>query len=70
MVDGSILSEYALHRNRANGDTAVLCFRFRGEHDNNKLKTKKASLTEPIFNSKRKYTKLSYNLFKTVLFSL
>lgn len=32
MVDGSILSEEALHRDWAKDGTPVLCFRLRGEH--------------------------------------
>ena len=39
MVDGSILSEDALHRNWANDGTPVLCFRLRGEHEYDELKT-------------------------------
>lgn len=33
MVDGSILSEDALHRDWANDKTPVVCFRLRGEHN-------------------------------------
>ena len=33
MVDGSILSEEALHRDWAGDGTPVLCFRLRGEYD-------------------------------------
>lgn len=39
MVDGSILSEDALHRDWANDGTPVLCFRLRGEHEYDELKT-------------------------------
>lgn len=38
MVDGSILSEDALHRDWAKDGTPVLCFRLRGEHEQNELK--------------------------------
>jgi NTE family protein len=47
MVDGSILSEDALHRDWDNNGTPVLCFRLRGEHDSNQLNT---SGLFPIFN--------------------
>jgi len=39
MVDGSILSEDALHRDWAMDGTPVLCFRLRGEHEYDELKT-------------------------------
>ncbi|MBO9491836.1 patatin-like phospholipase family protein [Endozoicomonas sp. G2_1] len=39
MVDGSILSEDALHRDWAQDGTPVLCFRLRGEHDYDDIKT-------------------------------
>lgn len=39
MVDGSILSEDALHRDWAKDGTPVLCFRLRGEHEYKELKT-------------------------------
>lgn len=39
MVDGSILSEDALHRDWAKDGTPVLCFRLRGEHEYEELKT-------------------------------
>ena len=39
MVDGSILSEDALHRDWAQDATPVLCFRLRGEHEYDDLKT-------------------------------
>lgn len=39
MVDGSILSEDALHRDWAMDCTPVLCFRLRGEHEYDELKT-------------------------------
>ncbi len=37
MVDGSILSEDALHRDWDHKGTPVLCFRLRGEHEYNQL---------------------------------
>lgn len=39
MVDGSILSEDALHRNWAKDNTPVMCFRLRSEHEYDELKT-------------------------------
>ncbi len=39
MVDGSILSEDALHRDWDKAGTPVLCFRLRGEYDNDEIKT-------------------------------
>lgn len=39
MVDGSILSEDALHRDWSMDGTPVLCFRLRGEHEYDELKT-------------------------------
>ncbi len=39
MVDGSILSEDALHRDWAKDETPVLCFRLRGEHEYDEIKT-------------------------------
>jgi NTE family protein len=39
MVDGSILSEDALHRDWAQDGTPVLCFRLRGEHEYDEVKT-------------------------------
>ncbi len=38
MVDGSILSEDALHRDWAKDGTPVLCFRLRGEHELDEVK--------------------------------
>lgn len=38
MVDGSILSEEALHRDWAKDGTPVLCFRLRGEHELDDIK--------------------------------
>jgi NTE family protein len=38
MVDGSILSEDALHRDWAKDGTPVLCFRLRGEHELDEIK--------------------------------
>lgn len=40
MVDGSILSEDALHRDWDNESTPVLCFRLRGEHEYDELNMK------------------------------
>jgi NTE family protein len=40
MVDGSILSEDALHRDWAKDGTPVLCFRLKGEHENNEVNIK------------------------------
>ncbi|NQZ22409.1 MAG: patatin-like phospholipase family protein [Colwellia sp.] len=40
MVDGSILSEDALHRDWAKDGTPVLCFRLKGEHENNAVEIK------------------------------
>lgn len=39
MVDGSILSEDAVHRDWAKDGTPILCFRLRGEHEYDELKT-------------------------------
>jgi NTE family protein len=39
MVDGSILSEDALHRDWDTHGTPVLCFRLRGEYDHDDIKT-------------------------------
>jgi NTE family protein len=39
MVDGSILSEDALHRDWAKDDTPVMCFRLRSEYEYDELKT-------------------------------
>ena len=47
MVDGSILSEDALHRDWASNGTPVLCFRLRGEHEYDDIKTNGLF---PIFN--------------------
>jgi len=40
MVDGSILSEDALHRDWAKDGTPVLCFRLRGEYEYDEVKIK------------------------------
>ena len=40
MVDGSILSEDALHRDWAKDGTPVLCFRLRGEYEYDEIKIK------------------------------
>jgi len=47
MVDGSILSEDALHRDWGKDGTPVLCFRLRGEHEYDDIKTDGIF---PIFN--------------------
>ncbi|WP_440874973.1 patatin-like phospholipase family protein [Thalassotalea sp. PLHSN55] len=47
MVDGSILSEDALHRDWGKNGTPVLCFRLRGEHEYDEIKTDGLF---PIFN--------------------
>jgi len=60
MVDGSILSEDALHRNWANDGTPVLCFRLRGEHEYDELKTNSYF---PIFN----YITLLIRTFMTTI---
>jgi NTE family protein len=60
MVDGSILSEDALHRDWDKNGTPVLCFRLRGEHDRNELKT---SGMFPIFN----YVTLLIRTFMTTI---
>lgn len=60
MVDGSILSEDALHRNWASDDTPVLCFRLRGEHEYSELKTNSYF---PIFN----YITLLIRTFMTTI---
>lgn len=39
MIDGSILSEDALHRDWAKDDTPVMCFRLRSEYEYDELKT-------------------------------
>jgi len=60
MVDGSILSEEALHRDWDNNGTPVLCFRLRGEHDRKELKTNGFF---PIFN----YVTLLIRTFMTTI---
>ena len=60
MVDGSILSEDALHRNWAQDDTPVMCFRLRGEHEYDELKTNSYF---PIFN----YITLLIRTFMTTI---
>lgn len=60
MVDGSILSEDALHRNWAKDDTPVMCFRLRGEHEYDELKTNSYF---PIFN----YITLLIRTFMTTI---
>lgn len=60
MVDGSILSEDALHRDWANDETPVLCFRLRGEHEYDEIKTDGLF---PIFN----YVTLLIRTFMTTI---
>ena len=60
MVDGSILSEDALHRDWAKNGTPVLCFRLRGEHEYDELKTNSYF---PIFN----YITLLIRTFMTTI---
>lgn len=60
MVDGSILSEDALHRNWANDGTPVMCFRLRSEYEYDELKTNKYF---PIFN----YITLLIRTFMTTI---
>lgn len=60
MVDGSILSEDALHRDWDNEGTPVLCFRLRGEHETNEVKTDGVF---PIFN----YVTLLIRTFMTTI---
>ena len=40
MVDGSILSEDALHRDWAGDETPVICFRLKGEHEYDEVEVK------------------------------
>lgn len=40
MVDGSILSEDALHRDWANDGTPVICFRLKGEYEYDEIQVK------------------------------
>jgi NTE family protein len=60
MVDGSILSEDALHRDWAKDGTPVLCFRLKGEHENNEVTIKGFF---PIF----KYVTLLIRTFMTTI---
>jgi len=60
MVDGSILSEDALHRDWAKNGTPVLCFRLRGEHECDDIKTNGFF---PIFN----YITLLIRTFMTTI---
>lgn len=60
MVDGSILSEDALHRDWAQDETPVLCFRLRGEHEYDEIKT---DGWFPIFN----YVTLLIRTFMTTI---
>lgn len=60
MVDGSILSEDALHRDWDHKGTPVLCFRLRGEHEYNQLNVNGFF---PIFN----YVTLLIRTFMTTI---
>ena len=60
MVDASILSEDALHRNWAKDGTPVMCFRLRSEYEYNELKTNRYF---PIFN----YITLLIRTFMTTI---
>ena len=60
MVDGSILSEDALHRDWAGDGTPVLCFRLRGEHETDEISTNGLF---PIFN----YITLLIRTFMTTI---
>ncbi len=60
MVDGSILSEDALHRDWDAKGTPVLCFRLRGEHEYDDLNMKGLF---PIFN----YVTLLIRTFMTTI---
>lgn len=60
MVDGSILSEDALHRNWAKDGTPVMCFRLRSEHEYDELKTNRVF---PIVN----YITLLIRTFMTAI---
>lgn len=60
MVDGSILSEDALHRDWAQDGTPVLVFRLRGEHTQDELKVNRLF---PIFN----YVTLLIRTFMTTI---
>jgi len=60
MVDGSILSEDALHRDWDHKGTPVLCFRLRGEHEYDKLNVNGFF---PIFN----YVTLLIRTFMTTI---
>lgn len=60
MVDGSILSEDALHRDWANDNTPVMCFRLRSEYEYDELETNRYF---PIFN----YITLLIRTFMTTI---
>ena len=60
MVDGSILSEDALHRDWDHKGTPVLCFRLRGEHEYDQLNVNGFF---PIFN----YVTLLIRTFMTTI---
>ena len=60
MVDGSILSEDALHRDWDHQGTPVLCFRLRGEHEYDQLNVNGFF---PIFN----YVTLLIRTFMTTI---
>ena len=60
MVDGSILSEDALHRNWAKDGTPVMCFRLRSEYEYDEIETKRYF---PIFD----YITLLIRTFMTTI---
>jgi len=60
LVDGSILSEDALHRDWAKDDTPVMCFRLRSEYEYDDLKTNRFF---PIFD----YITLLIRTFMTTI---
>jgi NTE family protein len=60
MIDGSILSEDALHRNWAKDGTPVMCFRLRSEYEYDDLKTNRYF---PIFD----YITLLIRTFMTTI---
>mgnify|MGYP000391825101 CR=1 FL=1 len=60
MVDGSILSEDALHRDWAKDGTPVICFRLKGEYEYDDVKVKGLF---PIFN----YVTLLIRTFMTTI---
>jgi NTE family protein len=60
IVDGSILAEEALHQDWDHEGTPILCFRLRGEHQNDELSVKGLF---PIFN----YVTLLIRTFMTTI---